>query len=56
MLPGNKYRAILQVSSINFDLKNAEEQEVIISLYENFFKLSQISNSDCHSDPDNGLG
>lgn len=36
MLPGNKYRAILQVSSINFDLKNAEEQEVIISLYENF--------------------
>ena len=36
MLPGNKYRAVLQVSSLNFELKSEEEQDVLIDTYESF--------------------
>jgi len=36
VLPGNQYRAILQVSSLNFELKSEEEQDAIIETYESF--------------------
>lgn len=36
MLPGNQYRAILQVSSLNFELKSEDEQDAIIETYESF--------------------
>lgn len=36
MLPNGRYRAILRVSSINFDLKSPEEQEAIIATYQSF--------------------
>src|SRR5258708_4063921 len=36
ILPGAKYRAILQVSSVNFELKSEDEQDAIIDAYESF--------------------
>ena len=36
MLPNNEYRAILQVSSLNFELRSEEEQDAIIETYESF--------------------
>jgi len=36
MLPGEHYRAILQVSSINFDLKSEAEQQAIVATYQSF--------------------
>lgn len=36
MLPNNQYRAILNVSSLNFELKSEEEQDAIIDTYESF--------------------
>lgn len=36
MLPHNKYRLVLQVSSINFELKSEDEQDAIIDTYESF--------------------
>ena len=36
MLPGNKYRTVLQVSSLNFELKSEEEQDALIDTYESF--------------------
>lgn len=36
MLPNNEYRAILQVSSLNFELRSEEEQDAIIDIYESF--------------------
>jgi hypothetical protein len=36
MLPRNRYRAILSVSPINFELKSEDEQDVIIDTYESF--------------------
>lgn len=36
LLPGNQYRAVLQVSALNFELKSEEEQDAIIDTYENF--------------------
>ena len=36
MLPNNEYRAILQVSSLNFGLRSEEEQDAIIDIYESF--------------------
>lgn len=36
ILPGNQYRAILQVSSLNFELKSEDEQDVIVETYESF--------------------
>lgn len=36
MLPNNEYRAILQVSPVNFELRSEEEQDAIIDIYESF--------------------
>lgn len=36
ILPGNQYRRILQVSSLNFELKSEDEQDAIIETYESF--------------------
>lgn len=36
MLPGNKYRIVLGVSSVNFELKSEDEQDAIIDTYESF--------------------
>ena len=36
ILPGNKYRVVLQVSSINFELKSEAEQDAIIDTYQSF--------------------
>jgi hypothetical protein len=36
LLPGNKYRVILQVSSVNFELKSEEEQDALIYTYQSF--------------------
>lgn len=36
MLCSNRYRAVLQVSSVNFELKSEAEQDAIIGTYESF--------------------
>lgn len=36
MLPGNRYRAILNVTPVNFELKSEDEQDAIIDTYESF--------------------
>lgn len=36
LLPRNEYRAILEVSSLNFELRSEEEQDAIIETYESF--------------------
>lgn len=36
MLPGNEYRAVLQASSVNFELKSEEEQDALIETYQSF--------------------
>jgi len=36
MLPNNEYRAVLRVSSLNFELRSEEEQDAIIDIYESF--------------------
>lgn len=36
MLPDNRYRLILQVSSINFELKSEAEQDALIEIYKSF--------------------
>lgn len=36
MLPSNKYRSVLAVSSVNFELKSEDEQDAIIDTYESF--------------------
>lgn len=36
ILPGNQYRAVLKVSSLNFELKSEVEQDAIIDTYESF--------------------
>src|ERR1035437_4113699 len=36
ILSNNQYRAILQVSSLNFELKSEDEQDAIIETYERF--------------------
>jgi len=36
VLPGNKYRVILETSAINFELKSEEEQDQIIDTFQNF--------------------
>lgn len=36
ILPGNQYRAVLEVSSLNFELRSEEEQDAIIDTYESF--------------------
>lgn len=41
VLPRNRYRAILQVSPVNFELRSEDEQDAIISTYESF--LNSVS-------------
>ncbi len=36
ILPGNKYRIILETSAVNFELKSEEEQDQIIDVFQNF--------------------
>lgn len=36
ILPGNKYRKILSVSPVNFELRSEDEQDAIIDTYESF--------------------
>ena len=36
ILPNNQYRAVLEVSSLNFELKSEDEQDIIIDTYESF--------------------
>lgn len=36
MLPNNKYRSVLEVSSINFELKSEAEQDALIDTYQSF--------------------
>ena len=36
VLPGNEYRVLLETSSVNFELKSAEEQDVIIDCFRDF--------------------
>ncbi len=36
ILPRNKYRTVLETSSVNFELKSSEEQDVIIDSFQNF--------------------
>ena len=36
VLPANKYRAILETSAINFELKSEDEQDVLIDSFQNF--------------------
>lgn len=43
MLPGNQYRAVLEVSALNFELRSEEEQDAIIETYESF--LNSVGSS-----------
>ena len=43
VLPNNEYRAVLQVSSLNFELKSEDEQDAIIETYESF--LNSVGSS-----------
>lgn len=36
MLPKNRYRMVLEVSSVNFELKSEQEQDALIDTYESF--------------------
>lgn len=36
VLPNNEYRVVLETSSINFELKSEEEQDVLIDSFQNF--------------------
>lgn len=36
VLPGNKYRAVLETSAINFELKSEDEQDTLIDNFQNF--------------------
>lgn len=36
VLPNNEYRVLLETSSINFELKSEEEQDVLIDSFQNF--------------------
>lgn len=36
MLPRNHYRMVLEVSSVNFELKSEDEQDALIDTYESF--------------------
>ena len=40
VLPNNEYRLILETSSVNFELKSEEEQDVIIDSFQNFLNLA----------------
>lgn len=36
ILPGNRYRTVLETSSVNFELKSEDEQDVLIDNFQNF--------------------
>src|SRR6185437_11241629 len=36
VLPGNEYRIIIETSSINFELKSEEEQDILLDSFQNF--------------------
>lgn len=36
VLPSDKYRAVLQISSVNFELKSEAEQDALIDTYQSF--------------------
>jgi hypothetical protein len=36
LLPNNHYRAVLQISSVNFELKSEDEQDALIETYQSF--------------------
>ncbi len=36
ILPGNQYRMIIETSSVNFELKSEDEQDVLIDSFQNF--------------------
>ncbi len=36
VLPGNKYRMVIETSAVNFELKSEEEQDQIIDAFQNF--------------------
>lgn len=37
ILPNRRYRAVLHVSPVNFELRSEDEQDAIIETYESFF-------------------
>jgi len=43
ILPGNDYRSVLEVSSLNFELRSEEEQDAIVETYESF--LNSVGSS-----------
>ncbi len=43
LLPNNKYRLVLEVSSVNFELKSEAEQDHIIENYQNFLNALPCS-------------
>lgn len=43
ILPNNKYRSVLEISSINFELKSEAEQDALIETYQSF--LNSLSTS-----------
>lgn len=43
ILPNDQYRAVLEVSSLNFELKSEDEQDAIIDTYESF--LNSVGSS-----------
>lgn len=43
ILPNHQYRAILEVSSLNFELKSEDEQDAIVDTYESF--LNSVGSS-----------
>ena len=43
VLPGNEYRQILETSSVNFELKSEDEQDVIIDSFQNFLNALPCS-------------
>jgi len=43
VLPNNEYRQILETSSVNFELKSEDEQDVIIDSFENFLNALPCS-------------
>jgi hypothetical protein len=43
LLPHGQYRAVLEVSSLNFELKSEAEQDIIIDTYESFLNSVGVS-------------
>jgi hypothetical protein len=43
ILPGQEYRAVIETSSINFELKSEEEQDVLIDGFQNFLNSLPFS-------------